>query len=76
MNEDDLAADRRPYGFDDLDFRFDKRRLDDALAPSGVGCAALVELPSYEVPHIRTGQSHLRRAQLWEREFEVVRKMP
>ena len=75
-NEDDLPADRRRHGFDNLDFRFYQRRLDDAFAPSGVGCAALVKLPGYEVARFRTGQSHVQQALLWEQEFDVVGKTP
>ena len=75
-NEDDLPADRRRYGFVNLDFRFDQRRLGDALAPSGAGCAALVGLPGYDVAHIRTGQSRPRLALLWEGEFDVANGAP
>ena len=72
-NEDDLPADRRRYGFVNLDFRFNRHRLGGALAPSGVGCAALVELPGYDVARIRTGQSRVRQALLWEHDFDVSR---
>ena len=68
-NEDDLPADRRQHGFVNLDFRFDQRRLEDGLVPSGVGCAALVELPGYDAARIRTGQSRRRPALPWEGEF-------
>ena len=74
-NEDDLPADRRRYAFDNLDFHFGKRVLDalveDVLASSPTRCAAVVELPGYEVARIRTGQSGL-----WEDEFEVARRTP
>ena len=66
-NEDDLPANRRRYGYDNLDFHFWEHRLKDQFVPSRVGCAALVELPGYEVARIRTGQAS-GGVPLWERE--------
>ena len=77
VHEDDLPVDRRQHRFHNLDFRFDARRLpldsyfEDVPAPSGVGCAALVQLPGYEVARIRTGQSVPGGPRLWHGEFEI-----
>ena len=81
VNEDDLPAYRRLYGFDNLEFRFEERRLPghyfkDEPARSGVGCAAVVELPGHEVAYIRTGQYVPGMSRLWDREFDVVSKAP
>ena len=81
VNENDLPAYRRRFGFDNLDFNFNERRLPrvyfkDVPARSGVGCAAAVELPGYEVARIRTGQYVPKGPRLWDREFAVVRKAP
>ena len=73
VNEDDLPANRRQYGYDNLDFPFGRRRVKDEHVPSRVGCAALVALPNYEVARIRTGQAS-GGLPLWEREFEVLEK--
>ena len=73
VSEDDLPANRRQYGYDNLDFRFRKKRVKDELVPSRVGCAALVALPGYEVARIRTGQM-FRGALRWERELEILKK--
>ncbi len=50
-DEDDLPAERKPYGFDNLDFDFDQRgdRFDGK-------CLATVPLPEYGISEIRTGQ--------------------
>ena len=71
VNEDDLPANRRRY--DNLDFRFGQRRVEDELVPSRVGCAAVVGLPNYQVARIRTGQTSGGRP-LWMREFEVLER--
>ena len=48
---DDLPADRKQYGFDNLNFRFnDYRLLLDA------GCVTLRALPDYAIIRIHTGQ--------------------
>ena len=77
VDRNDLPASRRQYMFDNLDFRFGKRDLsldafvEDVLASSAIRCAAVVELPSYEISRIRTGQPGL-----WEGEFEVAGRAP
>ena len=48
---DDLAADRREFGFDNLDFQFA-----DHGALIGGKCVAALELPDYAIERIRTGQ--------------------
>ena len=48
---DDLPADRRAYGFDNLDFRFS-----DSGARFDGRCMARAELPAYDAARIRTGQ--------------------
>ena len=47
----DLPRERRQYGFDNLDFRFDERgaRFDGK-------CAAIADLPAYPIERIRAGQ--------------------
>ena len=63
----DLPADRRQYGFDNLDFRFS-----DLGTVLDGDCAAIATLPDYPIQRIRTGQS-LRAggelAHLWRVEF-------
>ena len=48
---DDLPADRRAYGFDNLDFRFS-----DSGARFDGRCMARAELPDFGVARVRTGQ--------------------
>ena len=63
----DLPAERRQYGFDNLDFRFS-----DLGTVLDGDCAAIATLPDYPIQRIRTGQS-LRPggelAHLWRVEF-------
>ena len=81
-DEDDLPAGHREHGIHYLDFRFETRRLPldfhfkDAPAPGGVGCAAVVDLPGYEIARIRTGQYVPGGPWLWHGEFEAGRKTP
>ena len=76
-DEGNLPADHREHGFHNLDFRFEERRLPldhyfkDAPAPGGVGCAAVVDLPGYEMARIRTGQYVPGGPWLWHGEFEA-----
>ena len=71
-DEGDLPAGHREHGFHHLDFRFKVHRLPldlyfkDAPAPGGMGCAAVVDLPGYEVARIRTGQYVPGGPVLWE----------
>ena len=59
----DLPAARRQYGFDNLDFRFDRRgiKLDGK-------CLASINLPAYPIDRIRAGQ-HADGNVLWRVEF-------
>lgn len=60
---DDLHADRREYGFDNLDFRFATRG-----ASFDGRCVASVRLPDYAIASIRTGQ-YAAGGQIWSVEF-------
>ena len=66
-DEDDLPARFRVHGFHNLDFPFKMR-----LRWAGLGCAAVVDLPGYEIARIRTGQVVHGGSVLWDREFEVL----
>ena len=50
-DEADLPSHRKPWGYDNLDFRFRK-----AGALLDGKCLAMVELPGYEIARLRTGQ--------------------
>ena len=58
--QDDLPADRREFGFDNLDFDF---RLRGAVFEGA--CAASVPLPAYGVASIRTGQWERNEGEIW-----------
>ena len=61
----DLPADRKQYGFDNLDFYFNRRGV-----LLGDQCIALVRLPDYAIDHIRVGQWIAEENQhLWGAEF-------
>lgn len=63
FNSDDLPAERKEYGFDNLDFVF------AAKGWSFDGqCLAVMELPEYDIALIRTGQ-YTDAGRLWESEF-------
>lgn len=63
FNSDDLPAERKEYGFDNLDFVF------AAKGWSFDGqCLAVVELPEYDIALIHTGQ-YTDAGRLWESEF-------
>ena len=51
MNADDLPGDRKPHGFDNLDFSFESR----GVRFEGK-CMVSVVLPSYPIAEVRTGQ--------------------
>ena len=59
-NPGDLPGDRRKYGYDNLDFRFDWRGLE-----VGDECIAVVPLPDYPITAIATGQ-YTDAGRLWE----------
>ena len=67
VDGDDLPADRRRHGFDNLDFDFDwsGERRDGQ-------CRAIVKLPEYAIAGIRTGQ-YVDEDRIWKGEFLFVR---
>ncbi len=71
VDRGDLPAWRKPYGFDNLDFRFDGH----GLMADGI-CWAEVPLPHYGIAEIRTGQ-YVPVAggfhHLWEGKFRPAR---
>ena len=64
VNAADLPAHRQQYGFDNLDFHFDRRGFRFSNR-----CAATVKLPDYAIASIRTGQYVPGEGPLWEAEF-------
>ena len=59
----DLPEQRKQYGFDHLDFRFD-----NFAVHSDDRCVATRELPEYDIAAIRTGQ-YTEDGRLWEGEY-------
>ena len=80
-DEDDLPAPYRQHGVDFLDFRFKARQLpldfhfDNLPLPSHVGCAAVIDLPDYDVALVGTGQYVPDGTRLWHGEFEIGKGM-
>lgn len=68
VNANDLPDDRVEHGFDGLDFLFAAHKV-----PYGDGCAAVVELPDYEIAAVGTGQFIRGEGQIWNREFRLDR---
>ena len=64
----DLPGDRRQYGFDNLDFRYDARG--DAMVFGGK-CIAQRSLPDYPIARIRTGQYTPDEDRVWKVELPV-----
>lgn len=63
-----LPDERMRYGFDNLDFTFHQRGLIFESA-----CMAMVELPSYQINAIRTGQwISEQQHNLWQEEFSPI----
>ena len=60
QSEDDLPRHRRRYGFDNLDFKFNRRGFEIAEK-----CVARIRLPEYPIAHITTGQFVLRKGVIW-----------
>ena len=58
----DLPEDRRRYGFANMDFDFDKR---GSVLDGGDTCAAIADLPGYEIARIETGQFVSGEGHLW-----------
>lgn len=65
VQEDDLVESWRPHGFENRDFPFEGRGV-----LLGGKCAAHIELPSYPIALIRTGQHIPYGGRLWEVEIE------
>ena len=64
---EDLPADRRQYGFDNLDFHY----RENAALVFGGQCIAKRPLPDYPIARIRTGQFTADEGQIWKAEFPV-----
>ncbi len=67
----DLPRERRPHGFDNLDFRFDQRGV-----RLGGACVATVPLPAYPAASLRTGQYVPGEGSVWEGEAAVRTAAP
>ena len=67
---EDLPADRRQYGFDNLDFHYNNHGSIPASVFGG-RCIAKRPLPDYPIVRIRTGQFTPDDGQLWKAEFPV-----
>ena len=63
VDADDLPDDRKPYGFDNLDFRFNEFSV---FSPDG-RCTGVRRLPDYDVARLRTGE-YVDDDRLWEAE--------
>ena len=62
----DLPEHRRQYEFDNLDFAFVDRGFKENLR-----CAAVIELPDYDITRIRTGQ-YTDEGPIWQSDFAVT----
>ena len=67
---EDLPADRRQYGFDNLDFQYDVSRRRAALVFGGM-CIEERQLPDYPIARIRTGQFIPGEGHIWKAEFPI-----
>ncbi len=65
FSPDDLPAERREYGFDNLDFHFATRG-----ASFDGRCVASVRLPGYAIASVRTGQ-YADEGTVWAAEFRT-----
>ena len=66
VNADDLPEGRAEHGFDNRDFFFPAQKV-----PYGDGCAAVVDLPDYEIAAVATGQFISGERQIWNGEFRI-----
>ena len=64
---EDLPADRRQYGYDNLDFHY----TGGAALAFGGKCIAEHPLPDYPIARIRTGQFTSDDGRIWQAEFPV-----
>lgn len=62
----DLPEHRRQYEFENLDFAFFNRGFKENLR-----CAAVIELPDYDIARIRTGQ-YTDEGPIWQSDFAVT----
>lgn len=62
----DLPQHRRRYGYDNLDFEFDRRGFRFAGR-----CAARINLPEYPIARIATGQWETGKGTVWEGEIAL-----
>ncbi len=82
VNAADLPESSRQAGFHNLDFHFQERQLPldayfpDQPPPNQMQCAALIDLPAYDIARVRTGQYVPDGPQLWTGEFETGEKTP
>ena len=67
---EDLPADRRQYGFDNLDFQYDDYGRHAALVFGG-RCIVERPLPDYPIARIRTGQFIPGEGHIWKAEFSI-----
>ena len=63
---EDLPEERQGHSFDNPDFYFTERKV-----PYSDGCAAVVNLPDYEIVAVSTGQYISGERQLWRGEFRL-----
>ncbi len=63
-NKDDLPLHRRLYGYDNLDFEFDRRGFRFAER-----CAVRINLPEYRIVRIATGQFETGKGRIWKGEI-------
>ena len=70
VDANDLPPHRKQYGFDNLDFNFDRRGV-----RAGSICWTEVPLPDYDITEIRTGQYIRGESRVWEGRFALVRQM-
>ena len=63
-NPEDLPSERQDYAFDNLRFYFAERKV-----PYSDGCAAVVNLPDYEITAVSTGQYISGERRFWQGEF-------
>ena len=64
VDADDLPDDRKPDGFDNVDFRFNDSNV---LQPDDEQCVSIRMLPDYDVARLRTGE-YVDDDRLWEAE--------
>ena len=67
---EDLPADRRSYGFDNLDFYYYDHGSMPLLLVRGK-CIVERRLPDYPIASVRTGQYTPGEGQIWKAEFPV-----